>query len=229
MYQGKTVLALIPARGSSTRIPNKNLRRVGGKTLVRRAVETARRSRLTDRVIVSTDSEKIAAAARAVGAEIPFLRPKKLALPTSPTIATILHALAYLEENERFIPDIVVIVQPTSPFVAPSDIDAAIRMLVDAGANSCVSMCEVSERPEWMFIRRGRAFVRREKGALFRRSQDLTPLYRLNGAVNATLARVIKQKRVPYDEKRLVALVMPRERSIDIDYPEDLRIARALA
>ena len=228
MYQNRTVLILIPARGGSTRLPHKNVRRLGGIPLIQHAVRAATRSKYADRVIVSTDDRTIARIAKRAGAEIPFMRPQHLATSTSPVIRTIIHALAYFKKKESWVPDIVVVVQATSPFVLARDIDSAIKTLVVSKKNSCVTVCPVRERPEWMFTLSGRTLTQRYPSKIFERSQDMPALYRLNGAVCASYSQIILKKQLAFDPRDLAGVIMPEERSIDIDYPADLEAARKM-
>src|SRR3990170_965342 len=121
-----TVLAVIPARGGSKSIPRKNIKPLGGKPLIGWTIDAALQSRMLSRVIVSTDDAEIAQAARECGAETPFLRPPELAQDDSSSISVVLHALQWLEEQEHFSPDYVLLLQPTSPFRNAHDIRAAI-------------------------------------------------------------------------------------------------------
>lgn len=228
MYLGKKVLVLIPARSGSKRIKNKNIKLLGGKPLIYYAIRAAKDSRYPDRVIVSTDSKTIARIARRYKAEVPFLRPKALATDRALVIGAMLHALSYVRATGSWDPDILVLVQSTSPFVRSRDIDSAITTLIESGANSCVSVSPVSERPEWMFTLKNKKLAPLLPAKIFRRSQDMPPYVRLNGAVNATLTSVLRKKKMPFDPKSLAGVLMPRERSVDIDTPEDLALARAL-
>lgn len=226
MYRSHRILALIPARDGSTRIRHKNLRMIGGKPLVSYPIRVARASRFVDRVLVTTDSSRIARSARAYGGEVPFLRPARLATATAPVMGAVLHALAWCE-REGYHPDIIVLLQATSPFTRTADIDTAIKRLVRSGAPSCVSVAPVVERPEWMFTLQKGRLTPREKLQL-RRSQDLPMLYRLNGAIYVTRVSFLRKKKRLFDERRSTAIVMPKERSVDIDDPADLAIAEAL-
>ncbi len=220
MYRSRTVLALIPARGGSKRIPRKNIRLLKGKPLITYALKAARRASCVDRVIVSTDSPLIAAVAKRAGADVPFLRPKRLASDTASTASAVEHALRWLQKKESWSPDIVVVIQPTSPLVGARDIDNAIKTLVSTGARSCVSVTTARERPEWMFTLRKSKLKQRSQQKLAQRSQDMPELYYLNGAVYASLTSVVNKNRI-IDTKNLAAIVMPRAHSIDIDTKED--------
>lgn len=227
MYCKQSILVLIPARGGSKRLPKKNILPLGGKPLIARAVLAAKGSRHADRIVVTTDSSTIAQVAQKAGAEVPFMRPTSLASDTSPIIATIAHALAFLNKKEHWQPDIVVLVQPTSPFVLAKDIDTAIETLIKQKAHSCVSVTPITERPEWMFTFSKRKLKQRYQSPIFVRSQDLPPLYRLNGAVYAS-RRNVYTKKISFDPKNLTGIIMPLERSIDIDTPQDFSAAQLI-
>jgi len=224
MFRTKTVLILIPARGGSKRIPYKNRRLLKGKPLLTYAIEAARKSKFADRILVSTDDEKIARIAQKAKAEVPFLRPKNISGDRVPTVAAVLHALDFLETS-GWVPDIVVVVQPTSPLVRSSDIDSAISTLISSGANTCVSVTRASERPEWMFKKVGAKWKQYAPTKLSRRSQELSELFHLNGAVYAALAPFVFHRKQLIDTQHTAAIVMPKERSIDIDTKEDWKAA----
>ncbi|HEY4526287.1 MAG TPA: acylneuraminate cytidylyltransferase family protein [Candidatus Paceibacterota bacterium] len=227
MFRAKKVLILIPARGGSKRIPHKNRRLLGGKPLVSYAIKAARRSKYADRILVSTDDKKIQEIARKANAEVPFLRPKKLSGDRVSTGAAVIHALDYLKA-EGWQPDIVVVVQPTSPLVQSSDMDAAIKILISSGVNTCVSVEEATERPEWMFKKVGAQWKQYVPTNLSTRSQDLPQLYCLNGAVYAALVPFVLRTHELIDTKHTAAIIMPKERSIDIDEEADWQAAERM-
>jgi len=136
-------LAIIPARGGSKSIPDKNIVLLGGAPLISYAIQAIGKAETVDRVIVSTDSEKIADVARRFGAEVPFLRPAELAEDTTPTIPVIRHAIEWLEREEGFRPDYVLLVQPTEPFVQGEHIDAVFHRMIEKGADSGITMIPV--------------------------------------------------------------------------------------
>src|SRR5689334_3014090 len=109
------VLAIVPARGGSKGIPRKNLREVAGHPLIAYSIAVALQSREIDRVIVSTDDREIADVARSYGADIPFLRPAELAMDETPDLPVFQHALRWLQREQRYRPDLVVHLRPTSP------------------------------------------------------------------------------------------------------------------
>lgn len=135
------IVAVIPARGGSKGIPRKNVLPVGGLPLIAHSILHARRSRLVDLVVVSTDDPEIAEVARTFGAEV-VDRPAELAVDTAPSEPTLAHALEHVRRHHGPV-DLVVFLQPTSPLRGPGDIDGAIGHLRAEGADSCFSACPV--------------------------------------------------------------------------------------
>ncbi len=147
-------LAIIIARGGSKGIPKKNLYPLLGKPLIAWTIEAALAAKNVDRVIVSTDSEEIAAVARAHGAEVPFLRPIELAQDTTPDFPVYHHALTWLEENEGYIPHAIVQLWATSPYRKSNHIDEAIELLTQhPDADSVRSVTKPSQTPFKMWRR----------------------------------------------------------------------------
>lgn len=138
-----TTLALVPARGGSRSIPRKNLKPLGGRPLLHWCLAAIRASDVVDRVCVSTDDEEIAALARAAGAETPFLRPAQLSGDTTPSIPVVEHALSWYASNENYVPDLLLFVQPTEPFVKPDQIRDALSLLLERDADSAITTVEV--------------------------------------------------------------------------------------
>lgn len=146
------VLALIPARGGSKSLPRKNVRMLAGRPLIAHSIEAARASRTIDRVVVSTDDEEIAEIARRHDAEVPFLRPARLAEDDTPDLPVFQHALEWFDEQEGWQPEIIVQLRPTSPLRHPEDIDRAVEMLDKRPeADSVRSVAEPLENPYKMW------------------------------------------------------------------------------
>ena len=219
------LLAVIPARSGSKRIPNKNLRSFGGKPLVLWTIEAARQSRSLSHVLVSTDSEAIADVARAAGLDVPFLRPSHLATDTTPMVDVIQHAVQWAERGGRRV-SAVATLQPTSPLRIADDIEAAIASYRSDPGRAVVSVALASPRPEFWVRIDGDALVPLSGFWPQARSQDLPPAYALNGAIFITPRAVLEAGDLVGDRPR--AHIMPRERSIDIDDESDWRIAEAL-
>ncbi|NDD00062.1 acylneuraminate cytidylyltransferase family protein [bacterium] len=216
------VLGLIPARGGSKSIVNKNLVDLGGCPLIKWTIDTAIKSKL-NRVIVSTDNGEIANVCRNFGAEVPFDRPKDLASDDAQSIDVVLHALDVLDEQF----DAVMLLQPTSPFRKSEDIDLALTMI--GAGSSVISVVQVDgTHPARMkFIEDGflvdPPFVEEVENMP---RQKLRPMYIRNGAIYLTGVNDLKNRTFKGAKSR--ALVMPRERSLNIDSEFDLFIARAM-
>ena len=126
MYKNKRILALIPARGGSKGIKDKNIIELCGKPLIAYSIDAAKNSKYIDDILVSTDSEKIAEVAKKYGARVPFLRPYELATDTSTTLDVVLHAIDYVNKEEKKY-DTLILLQPTAPLRKTEDIDSAIE------------------------------------------------------------------------------------------------------
>lgn len=225
------ILTLVPARGGSKGVPRKNIRPLQGKPLLAWVLGSALKSKYVQRIIVSTEDEEIASVARDYGAEVPFLRPVKLAGDDSPAIDTVLHALHWFQENEKTEADYVLLLQATSPFLLPEDIDRCIEIMAEHRheTDAVVSIRQVEEHPFWMSRLDERGFLQRfdARGSEIARRQDLPPLYMLNGAIYLCKSSIIKEKRT-FTPDRTLGYVMPRERSVDIDTELDLSFAEFL-
>lgn len=152
MINGKTVLALIPARGGSKRIPRKNIKPLAGKPLIAYTIDAGKGAQYIDRIIVSTDDAEIAATAKALGAEVPFVRPTEFAADDTRDYPVFEHALQWLAEHEDYRPDIVVQLRPTSPLRTSQDIDRTIAALAEhPEADSARTVTEPEQSPYKMF------------------------------------------------------------------------------
>jgi len=146
------ILAIIPARSGSKRIPNKNVKIFCGKPLLVHSVECAKRSKYIDRVVVSTDAQSVADIAIQAGAEVPFLRPAEFSTDEATDFVVFKHALEWFEKNESYIPDIVVQLRPTSPLRTVEQVDEAIRLLsLNPAADSVRTVAEPEQSPYKMF------------------------------------------------------------------------------
>jgi CMP-N,N'-diacetyllegionaminic acid synthase len=223
------ILAVIPARGGSRGIPNKNIVPLAGRPLIEYTIRAARSAKLLDRTIVSTDSEAIAQVAKGLAAEVPFLRPERLARDETPGVDPIIHALEWIRDNDHYLPEYVVVLQPTSPFRTSADIDAAVELARRDKADSVVSVAPAGEHPYWMKRMRADGTLSDlipMTGGVHRR-QELPPVYALNGAVYVARTEMLLFQRTLFPEPTY-GYVMPAERSIDIDTVWDLRIAEAI-
>lgn len=222
------ILAIIPARGGSKGIPDKNIAVVAGQPLIAWTIAAARAATAIDRVVVSTDSPRIAEIAVAKGAEVPFLRPAALAGDHAPGMAVILHALGWLAEHDGRRPDVVMCLQPTSPLRTAQDIDAAAAVLTQPHTDAVVSVTAAEHHPAWMkqIDPSGRLVDFGGSAAPVRR-QDLPPAYALNGAIYMARRPLLEETGDWYGGTTR-AYVMPAERSLDIDTPWHLHLADLL-
>lgn len=224
------ILGVIPARGGSKAIPRKNLAVVSGKPLIAYTAEAARASRRLTRLVASTDDQEIAAVARGLGVDVPFLRPLHLAADDTPMIDVLVDLLTTLEQRERYRPEIVVLLQPTSPLRRAEHIDGAIDLLTESGADSVVTVVQVPHNftPSSLMQLEDDRVTPWQNGNVPLRRQDKPRVFARNGpAVVATWARVITEGRTLYGADTR-GFVMTREDSLDIDDRFDLEVAELL-
>jgi len=214
-----SVLAIIPARGGSKGIPRKNIKPLMAKPLIDWSIEAAKQSSCIDRIIVSTEDKEIASVACELGVDVPFMRPDELAADDTPGVAPVLHAISQLPNY-----DWILLLQPTSPLRIAEDIDGIWQFCLERDAPSAVSVCEVGKHPYWIYQRdasqRLQPFIKGRPDVT--RRQDLPPAYSLNGALY--LARtdwLLEQQDFIGPETR--GYIMPPERSVDLDTPQDWR------
>lgn len=223
------ILGIIPARGGSKSIPRKNIKNLGGKPLLAWTIEAAKTSGIFDRIILTTDDEEIAEAGRKWGVEVPFLRPRELAEDQTPTLPVLQHALVWLKEKQGYVPDAVMLLQPTAPFRRPADIKGAIDVLKESGADSVVSVVEIPGHfsPYWAVIENeeGRAelFIGEPIRKRINRRQDFPKkTYAHNGAMYLFRPHLLFDPDEPSLYGEHVRLFpMEKKYSINIDSPED--------
>ena len=223
------ILGVIPARGESKSIPRKNLANLAGKPLLAYTAECALKSRTLTRVILSTDDTEIAEIGQGYGLEVPFLRPPELAQDQTLIVPVLQHLLKWLEENENYHPDVLVLLQPTSPFRRPQHVDQAVRLLIDNDADTVVSVVQVPHNfvpGSQMQLVDGMLQLNSPDRPVLRR-QEKPVLYARNGpAVLAIRPDLVKAGELYTG--RTWPLVMDKICSVDIDSPEDLLIAEHL-
>ncbi|MNP15727.1 CMP-N,N'-diacetyllegionaminic acid synthase [compost metagenome] len=222
-------LTIIPARGGSKGIPMKNTKLLNGIPLINYTIEAALNSVSKGFVLVSTDNQLIANVAKDAGALVPFTRPAELATDNASSIDVLIHALSHYETNNSCIVENVILLQPTSPLRNAQDIDNAWKIYIDKKADSLQSVCEVDDHPGYMrVIKEGilHPYIDSFKPENFCR-QDLTGLYKLNGAIYI-LKRDLAMKEKKITGRKNVAYIMPKERSIDIDNSIDFKLVELL-
>lgn len=227
--QNNTILALITARGGSKGIPGKNIIPVAGKPLIGWTVDAARDAKCVDRVVLSTDCPRIREVGIQCGAQAPFLRPEELARDDTPSMAVVLHAIQWLEENENYQPKWVLLLQPTSPLRTSADIEAIAALAIRGNAPAAISVTPVSKHPYWTktMDAQGRISNLITGAPVASRRQDLPAAYALNGALYL-VDRTILLKQKTFSPEGALGYVMPPERSLDIDSPWDLRLVELI-
>jgi len=225
MYKDKTYLAIIPARGGSKRLPNKNILELAGKPLIAYTIEAAKKSKYIDDIIVSSDSDNILNIAKDYNIKT-IKRPDYLASNTAKTIDVIKHVI----ENIIGEYDYIVLLQPTSPLRNEKHIDEAIELLNAKEADAIVSVCEMDHSPLWSNTLPAslsmEGFLREE--VKNKRSQDLDKYYRINGAIYICKTDKLLKKNTLFLDKNIFAYVMDRKSSIDIDDEIDFKLAEVL-
>lgn len=230
MINEKSILAIIPARGGSKGVLNKNIKKLDGMPLISYTVNMANDSKYIDRVIVSTDSEKIADVSLSFNAEIPYLRPDELATDTSSTVDAILHLINYLENKEGKLPQYVCLLQCTSPFRTKENIDEAIELLFkNKEFDGVISVEETDDNPYWSNIigKNGNLKYFIPEGKKILRRQELPKVYKNNGAIYLIKTEVLLKEKT-FETDNIMAYIMSKESSIDIDTNLDFKFAEFL-
>ena len=227
MGKKNKILAIIPARSGSKRIPNKNIRNFLGKPLIAYTIEQALQSSIIDRVIVDTDSEKIAKVAKKYGAEAPFLRPSELATDTAKAVDAILHLLNRLKKEENYQPDYVMILQTTSPLRELRDIEECWKLIQSSGATTVLTICPTHPRLYYMDDNKNIILVNgSEKQST--NMQAWRPAYILNGCFVYIVKTSALLKEQSVITKNTKAVICDKWRSVDLDEPEDWALAELL-
>ncbi len=237
MVSGRKILTVIPARGGSKGIKRKNIRDLNGRPLIYYAIEAAKGARHLGRLIVSTDDEEIAEIAKSCGAEIPFLRPRDLAADTTTLILVMRHALHFFDgRGERF--DAVLSLQPTSPFIKSSTIDAAIEKFHATHCEAVATVTRVRHGHPYVSKRligpdndQIENFVRIPDGAVLFPRQRREPAYYFNGALYLRDRNLIENFSGRDWGLGLAprVVVMDAFESVDIDEMIDLKLAETIA
>jgi CMP-N-acetylneuraminic acid synthetase len=222
------VLGLVPARGGSRRVPNKNLAVLGGRTLVRRALDTCLAAQRLDAVALSSESPDILAEAGGLDGVLAIQRPPELATDTALAYDAAMHALHAAQERTGAPFDVLAIVQCTSPFTLAEDVDGTLELLERTGAESAVTVTRSDDlaHPLKQKVLEG------DRLLPYLRDDEMTPSHALpelwvrNGAVYCTRTAVLAAGRLLGSDVR--ALPVPRERSLDINTPLDLAFAEFL-
>lgn len=227
------VLFVIIARGGSKGVPRKNLRRVGGQSLVGFKAVSALRSRCCARVILSSEDAEIQEEGRRLGIEVPFTRPAELASDSASSAAVVLHAMQWIEENEGRRYDAVMMLEPAAPFARADHYDVAVEMMVARDANAVLGVREMETASVFVGPIGGDGSI----GSIVSKVQALTSLRRqdqptevtMNGALYLLRWDWFRQAGAVYaDPLNTYGLLMDRAHSLEIDAPIDLALAETL-
>ena len=220
------ILAIIPARGGSKGIPSKNIQKLGKLPLVAHTIKSVKNSKKVNRIIVSTDNEKIAKIAKQYGAEVPFLRPKKFSRDGSSTLDVVQHTLQFLEKVENYIPDIITILLPTSPFRPVKVIDKSISLLRNSNATSVVSVHKTKTHPFKAFLPKN-DFLKplKQDYKKYYQRQKLPPFYHTTGIAYTFWFDTLKKYGHYYGPRMKPLISHSDEMNLDIDNVFDFFVA----
>jgi len=227
LLNGQRVIAVIPARGGSKSVPGKNIRPLAGKPLLAWSIDVAKQVAEIDRTIVSTDDSEIASVGRSDGAEI-YSRPFHLATDEALVIDALKDLLQkLLSEGER--PEWVILLEPTCPLRTASDVRECLKLICEGGYDSVATFknAELNPHRAWKLVD-GKPQVFIEGAVPWLPRQQLPKAYQLNGAVYVFRASLLAQETRSLLVGKLGAVLMPRERSQDIDDETDFVICEAL-
>lgn len=219
---------MITARKESKGLIRKNIKPFLGKPLIAWSIEEATASKYVDRIIVTTEDEGIAKIAKRYKADVPFLRPSRLALDNTKHIDVIMHSMLWLEKNEEPY-DLLVLLQPTCPLRTSEDIDNSIIEIFQKKAKAVVSVSEAEHPPYWDNIlpksRCMKNFLRPD--VIGKNRQELPTFYRINGVIYVAYWDFLKQAKTFFGD-RTYAYIIPKNKAVDIDDETDFRFAESL-
>lgn len=223
------VLGIVPARGGSKRVPRKNVRPLGGKPLVVWAIEAALAAKQLARVVLSSDDDEVLALGAHHAEVVCLRRPDEISTDTAPAIDYVRHAQRELALRGEAPFDAIAIVQPSSPFTEPTDVDAGVTLLEQSGADSAVSVMQLDHAIHPLKLKRLEGdkllpFLEEERGRMS--DHQLPKLFVRNGSVYVSAAKTIARGEIIGEDSR--GFVMPRERSIDINDELDFSFAEFL-
>ncbi len=222
------VVAFIFARGGSKGLPRKNLLPLEGKPLIVHAIQLGRSLKRVKKVVVSTDDEEIAEVALAAGAEVPFLRPAELATDNAPEWLAWRHAIRELRTAGERV-DVFLSLPPTSPLRRREDVECCLDTFWQEQADVVVTVRDAERNPHFNMVRRDPGgLVKLAVEGNFHRRQDAPPFYDLTTVAYVARADFVLSANRLFDGK-VRAVLVPRERALDIDTPLDMVIAQALA
>lgn len=224
-----SVLAFIPARAGSKGIPHKNMRLLGGKPLVQYTLEAARECALVDDIFVSTDDRDVSELSKSLGLDVPYHRPEEVSGDTASMIETVRDGLEWLKGQSQALPDVVALLQPTSPFRAACHLQQALEMFLKSEAHTLVSVHRMNDHPfecvngksgEWRYLAQPNSATRR---------QDYPEdFYYINGAIYLVRTPWLLEHGRFFEDRAALLYEMNPKDGIDIDEELDLLVAEAV-
>tara|TARA_B110001454_G_scaffold210057_1_gene224202 strand:+ start:186 stop:926 length:741 start_codon:yes stop_codon:yes gene_type:complete len=229
LSKSKNILGVILARGSSKGIKNKNLLKLKGKTLIDIAINGALKSKKLNKIVFSSDKESFIKIAKKK-IKVHFKRPKKLATDRSSSYSVVKHAIRWLERNELWKADIVVILSPTTPFRTPSHIDKVIELLIKTKSDAAITITEPDYPPHWMFkkIKSTYKFIF-NKGKNIKRRQDAPKVYQPAGMVYAIKTKFLNKLKGALPQGKTAGFFVEREQATNIDNKTQYYLAKILS
>ncbi|MEZ4874041.1 MAG: acylneuraminate cytidylyltransferase family protein [Flavobacteriaceae bacterium] len=224
------ILGLIPARGGSKGIPNKNRKELNGKPLLQYTIEAALGSKRLSKVVFSSEDEQLMTLASHFGAEVPFVRPPQLATDSAGSLEVVQHALQfYAGKGTHF--DAVCLLQVTYPFRTSKDIDEALKKFIETGTDSLISVQEIPHQynPHWAFVEKEKNMLSLATGekTIISRRQDLPKAYIRDGAFYVTKAEVLLQHHSFYGNS-ISYITLDPSKHVNIDTPTDWQKAEEI-
>ncbi len=222
MFKNNKILAIIPARKGSKRIPKKNLRKFNGKPLIYWSIKAAVESKYIDKVIVSTDSKLIKAISIKYGSDVPFIRPKKISTSSSKSSDVIIHALNSIKGY-----DYIVYLQPTSPLRNQKDIDDSIKLGINNNVKSLASFSNSLHHDPNIIFEFDKNKKKLKKTSFAKSENKRSSYFVLNGAIFLLETKWFKDNK-KFIYKDTLPYIMDQKRSVDIDNSFDFEIAEYL-
>lgn len=220
------MIAIVPARGGSKGLPGKNIRAMADKPMIAHTILEALKSKYINEVIVSTDDQVIADIADEYGASCPFIRPDNLSQDDSLAVDNYIYTIDRLNKDFGYSIDDFIVLQPTSPLRTVGDIDGAIELFKSKNADSVISYVQETHPVSWhKYINEDNRFEDIFQNKLLNR-QDCRESYYPNGAIYVFKYSLIKSRQ--YYSENSFAFIMPKNRSVDIDYIDDFEYAEFL-
>jgi len=236
------VLALIPARGGSKGVPGKNILPLNGRPMISWVIAEAMEAAAISRTIVSSDSNEIITIAKQAGAEAPFRRPEALATDTAGVWEVLIHCLDWLEVQEKYVPDTLVLLQANSPFVKAQLIDKCYQVLLSSDSDVVYTVSKIDHPPHWIQTldreNRPAFFVSPDTVPAHTRRQDMPTLYRPTGTVSVSKVAYLRDCRrrsivpgfhLPIANQRSTAVIVDPITALDIDTKVDYLVAQTIA